>query len=228
MGIIKNLLHKFGITRNNLLWITLKNVVSEWILQPYLNQKQRETIVKSGDPVRYGNLLLSIEQLKKENISGSIAECGVYQGKLSKFLSENLPERKLFLFDTFEGFDERDSDSQNDKRFTDTSVTKVLNFIGNKDNIIVKKGYFPESATGLEEEKFAMVIIDFDKYGPTVAALNIFYPLLSTGGFIFVHDYSSPESNWACSRALDEFLIDKPERAILLPDAWGTALFRKV
>lgn len=228
MGIIKNLLHKFGITRNNLLWITLKNVVSEWILQPYLNQKQREIIVKSGDPVRYGNLLLSIEQLKKENISGSIAECGVYQGKLSKFLSENLPERKLFLFDTFEGFDERDSDSQNDKRFTDTSVTKVLNFIGNKDNIIVKKGYFPESATGLEEEKFAMVIIDFDKYGPTVAALNIFYPLLSTGGFIFVHDYSSPESNWACSRALDEFLIDKPERAILLPDAWGTALFRKV
>ncbi|MFY8161385.1 MAG: TylF/MycF/NovP-related O-methyltransferase [Candidatus Kapaibacteriota bacterium] len=228
MGLIKNWLYSLGISKTNFRWLILKKVAFDWFLQPYINQKQRELIIKSGDPVRYGNLQLSIEQLKKENISGSIAECGVYKGKLSKYLHTMMPERKLFLFDTFAGFDQRDEESQGDNRFQDTSEQSVLNYIGNTKDVIVRKGYFPETAIGLENERFAFVMIDFDKYEPTVAALNLFYPLMSKGGFIFIHDYSSPESNWACSRALDEFLVDKPEKAILIPDAWGTALFRKI
>ena len=35
-------------------------------------------------------------------------------------------------------------------------------------------------------------------------------------------------SDWACSRALNEFLSGKPEKPILIPDAWGTALLRKI
>jgi O-methyltransferase len=43
-----------------------------------------------------------------------------------------------------------------------------------------------------------------------------------------MHDFNNPESNWAISRAADEFLRDRPERPIEIPDEWGTALFRKV
>jgi O-methyltransferase len=185
-------------------------------------------LIGTGDPVRYTTLFLSFEQISKEGISGSLAECGVYKGTLSKFIHKVFPNRRLFLFDTFQGFDLRDSETRDDERFRDTSEESVMRYVGNAHNVIIRKGYFPGTAFGLEEERFAFVMIDFDKYEPTLAALKIFYPLVNPGGFIFVHDYSSPESDRACSRALDEFLSDKPEKPILIPDAWGTALLRKL
>jgi O-methyltransferase len=217
-----------GISRSNLRWLRIRNFAENWFLKPYITQAQRKKLITTGDPVRYGSLFLSIEELIKTNIEGSLAECGVYRGETSKFIHEMLPDRKLFLFDTFSGFNIRDSDTENDNRFKDTSEQTVLDYIGDTQNILIRKGYFPETANGLEENKFAFVMIDFDKYEPTLAALKLFYPLMSKNGFIFVHDYSSHESNWACSRALNEFLSDKPEKPILIPDSWGTAVFRKV
>jgi O-methyltransferase len=185
--------------------------------------------VSSDDPVRYGTLILALGQITDADVPGDLAECGVYQGYLSKFLHEEMPNRKLHLFDTFAGFDNRGLDgASSDIRFRDTSEAQVLTRIGDVKNIAVHKGYFPETAVGLEDERFAFTMIDFDKYEPTLAALDFFYQRTSPGGFIFVHDYNNPESDWACSKALNEFLADKPENAILIPDAWGTALFRKV
>lgn len=71
-------------------------------------------------------------------------------------------------------------------------------------------------------------MIDFDKYDPTMAALSFFYDRVNPGGYVFVHDYNSPESGWACSKALNLFLKDKPEKPIGLPDAGGSAVFRKL
>jgi O-methyltransferase len=42
-----------------------------------------------------------------------------------------------------------------------------------------------------------------------------------------MHDFNNPESDRAISRAATEFLADKPERLIEIPDEWGSALFRK-
>lgn len=216
-----------GITKGNLLWFFTKYIFSKLLMVPYLSQKQRKSIVTTGDPIRFGTIYLSLEQISKNQIPGSLAECGVYKGRLSKFLHENLPDRRLYLFDTFQGFDSRDSNVGKDNRFKNTSEESVLNNIGDSKNVVIRKGYFPDTATGLEKERFAFVMIDFDKYDPTYAALEFFYPRMNKDGFIFVHDYSSSESDWACSRALNTFLADKPEKLILLPDAWGTALFRK-
>jgi O-methyltransferase len=206
----------------------MNKYAAEWFLRPYFSKEQRKSILI--DPVRYGNFLLSIEQIQKEKIPGAFAECGVYRGYVSKFLHETAPDRKLYLFDTFEGFDNRDLDSKEfeDNRFRDTSEETVLRYIGNRENVIIRKGYFPDTTVGIVDEKFSLVILDFDKYNPTMAALEFFYPLVSSGGFMFMHDYSSPESNWACSKAFNEFLIGKPEKPILIPDSWGTAIIRKI
>jgi O-methyltransferase len=217
-----------GITFGGVAWLFMQWIMSRWFLVQYLSKSQRHMIGLRGDPVRYGTLYLSLEQISKNNIPGAFAECGVYKGKLSKFLHEMLPDRRLFLFDTFRGFDSRDTNTLSDARFQDTSQEGVLRSIGDTRNIVIRKGFFPETALGLEEERFAFVMIDFDKYEPTLAALEFFYPRTHKNGFIFVHDYSSSESDWACSKALDEFLADKPEKPVLIPDAWGTALFRKV
>jgi len=87
-----------------------------------------------------------------------------------------------------------------------------MNAIGDMNNIIIRKGYFPETAKGLESEMFSFVMLDLDLYKPTLAGLEFFYPRVKAGGYIFAHDYNSPESDHAVSRAMNEFLKDKPEK----------------
>lgn len=126
-----------------------------WLMQPHLSQVQRDLLVGTGDPIRYGTLLLAFEQVAKDQIPGSLAECGVYQGRLSKFIHDIVPDRRLFLFDTFQGFDPRDPSARGDDRFRQTSEQRVLGYIGSTENISVRKGYFPETSVGLEDERFA-------------------------------------------------------------------------
>ena len=46
---------------------------------------------------------------------------------------------------------------------------------------LFKKGYFPESAHGIDE-KFAFVSLDLDLYKPTLEGLRFFYPKMIKGG----------------------------------------------
>lgn len=48
----------------------------------------------------------------------SIAEGGVFQGDFAKEINRCFPNNKLFLFDTFEGFDERDTKKEHDNGFS--------------------------------------------------------------------------------------------------------------
>ena len=71
-------------------------------------------------------------------------------------------------------------------------------------------------------------MLDLDLYKPTKTALEFFYPKVWGGGYIVAHDYNSPESNWAVSRAVDKFIKDKAEKIIEIPDEWGSVVIRKI
>jgi O-methyltransferase len=187
-------------------------------------------VVDSGDPARYASLALACTTLEQEGIAGEFAEVGVYRGATSRFLAACAPGRTLHLFDTFQGFAQRDREPENagDRRFQATSEDTVRRALGAAANAVIHAGYFPATTKGLEDTRFAFVLLDLDVYAPTLAGLEFFYPRLASGGYCFVHDYNSPESNRACRRALTEFLAGKPERVIELPDTWGSAVFRKV
>jgi O-methyltransferase len=184
----------------------------------------------SGDPARYASLALACATLEQEGIAGEFAEVGVYRGATSRFLAACSPGRTLHLFDTFQGFAQADREPENagDRRFQATSEDTVRRALGAAANAVIHAGYFPATTKGLEDTRFAFVLLDLDVYAPTLAGLEFFYPRLASGGYCFVHDYNSPESNRACRRALTEFLAGKPERVIELPDTWGSAVFRKV
>ena len=184
----------------------------------------------SGDPARYASLALACATLEREGIAGEFAEVGVYRGATSRFLSACAPGRTLHLFDTFHGFaaGDREPENANDARFQATSEATVRRALGAAANAVIHPGYFPATTKGLEDTRFAFVLLDLDVYAPTLAGLEFFYPRLARGGYCFVHDYNSPESNRACRRALTEFLDGKSERVIELPDTWGSAVFRKV
>jgi O-methyltransferase len=189
---------------------------------PTFSREYAREVESSYDAVRVAGIGLALETIRRSEIQGSLAELGVYRGETSRLLHRLAPQRPLYLFDTFSGFPEKD-----DGRFQDTAEEIVLRNIGDRRGVIIKKGVFPATASGLEHETFAFVMLDADRYQVTFDGLQFFYPRLSPGGFIFIHDYNSPESDHAVSRAVDAFFADKPEWPVELPDRAGSVVIRK-
>lgn len=187
-----------------------------------------ESIAVSDDYFRYATLGLALARLRTEAIPGAIAEVGVWRGETSAFLHRVAPERRLFLFDTFEGFPQSDLPPGTvDTRFQDTSAAGVAHRVGHDPNVILTPGYVPDSLAAAAGETFAFVLLDLDLFEPTRASLEFFYPRLSPGGYLVVHDYNNDESDRACQRALDSFLASRSERLVELGDVWGSALIRR-
>jgi O-methyltransferase len=188
-----------------------------------------DSIATSDDYFRYATLGLAVTRVLDEDVAGAFAEVGVWRGETSAFLHRLAPHRQLYLFDTFSGFPDSDlPEGATDHRFRDTSEEAVRSRVGSADNVVLRPGYVPDTLAGLEDERFAFVLLDLDLLDPTRASLEFFYPRLSPGAYLVMHDYNNAESDWACKRAMDDFLRDKPERLIELGDVWGSALIRRV
>jgi len=187
-----------------------------------------ESIATSDDYFRYATLGLALERLRTERIAGALAEVGVWRGETSAFLHRVAPERRLYLFDTFEGFSDKDLPAGSaDSRFRDTSAEAVRGRVGPSQNVVLVPGHVPGTLERVAGERFAMVLLDLDLYEPTRASLEFFYPLLEPGAYLVMHDYNNSESDWACKRAFDAFLERRRERIVELGDVWGSALIRK-
>ncbi len=192
---------------------------------PTYSKDTARRIATTTDRVRFASLALALESIQRDEVPGALAELGVWRGVTSSFIHSLLPHRSLYLFDTFAGFAGEDG---TDDRFRDTSVELVRHTIGDCSNVIFRVGIFPETALGLESENFSFVLLDADKYEPTMAGLNFFYPRVARGGYIFLHDYNSKDLEPGVSKAVGEFLKGKPERVIEIPDVWGSGVFRKI
>ena len=161
---------------------------------------------------------------------GAFVEVGVYRGGSAWHLAALAREqrRALHLFDTFSGFPAGDllvesgeAATYTPDNFADTSVESVLKNISGNHNIIIHQGYFPDTVSGFASP-VALVNMDLDLYNPTKAGLEFFYPLLSPGGIIFIHDYNY---KWpGIIRAVDDFMTTIPENLIHLPDIDGTVM----
>jgi len=184
------------------------------------------------DKVRFYNFWFQIERLKKDNIPGAFAELGVYKGETAKIIHEMDVSRRLHLFDTFEGFSKEDLKFESSKdekyspsNFSDANLISSKKFIKGNSNVFFYQGYFPETTKGLVEEKFALVHLDADLYKPTIAALEYFYPRLSPGGVIIIHDFNH---TWdGINKAIDEFLISIPECKMEIADWQGSVMIVK-
>jgi len=187
---------------------------------------------KYSDKIRFFNWWLQVERLKKQEVNGCFAELGVYKGGSARILHLMDPTRRFHLFDTFEGFPPRDLEKETGKaatytpqNFGDTSIEKARMHINGNDNITFHTGYFPGSAKELENEVFSLVNMDADLFNPTKAGLEFFYPRLSPGGVILVHDYND---NWpGIVKAVDDFSGGIPESPVLIPDLEGTVMIIK-
>lgn len=145
------------------------------------------------------------------NLSGSVAEVGVYQGDFAKHINRIFPESTLYLYDTFQGFQTEDlrleecqAHAEAYAHYANTAVRTVLDKLPHADRAVVREGFFPDTATG-EDDGYVFVNLDADLYAPTRAGLEFFWPRLIPGGEIFVHDFFAPDFT-GVKKAVTEFM----------------------
>ncbi len=186
------------------------------------------------DKVQHGMTQLISQEVHQCNIEGAVAELGVFRGFNACVMNHFFPDRKLYLFDTFNGFDPRDlkADEQlgyNTRgydNFSDTSIDLVMSKMSHKENVIVRQGWFPESAVGLEGESFCFVSIDADLYQPIYQGLHWFYQRLARGGYIVIDDF-----NWGdypgAKKAVQDFSREVGVSYIPMPNTTGSVVIGK-
>lgn len=189
--------------------------------------------ISGNDYVRIASLELMAKEIGRNEVSGNVAELGVYRGEFASLINSAFPTRKLYLFDTFEGFSKEDIKkevaekySSGEQDFSDTSVEMVLGKMEYRENCIVRKGWFPKTAVGLEDERFAFVSIDADLFEPIYEGLVFFYPRLQQGGAIFIHDFNNREYKGS-AQAVRKYSRERGVPYFLLPDECGSAVILK-
>jgi O-methyltransferase len=77
------------------------------------------------------------------------------------------------------------------------------------------KGFFRDTLARHAERRFSFVHLDCDIYESYKECLEFFYSRTSRGGIVLFDEYKDPR--WpGCTKAIDEFLADKPEKPVLV------------
>lgn len=180
-------------------------------------------------------------RLDELGVEGAIADLGAYRGDISWQLNAMMPERKLYLFDTFTGYDERDIAKEQQLQLSEAQAgtyslssnelehlnERILGRMPYADMVEIRSGWFPETAFDLEDEKYAMVHIDTGLYAPTYSGIQYFFPRMSKGGVILVSGYTNGKSQSVCQAVRD--LEEKYGAFLIAPlcDIAGTIMIMR-
>lgn len=129
------------------------------------------------------------------HIPGHVWECGVYRGgtaaMFARMLAEAASDKRLFLFDTFDGMPATDPDKDRHRQgdFADTSLEAVRAYVGQPERCVFRPGWIPATFQGLEAECIAFAHIDVDIHQSVLDCLGFIWPRLSVGGFVVLDDY---------------------------------------
>lgn len=179
----------------------------------------------------------SVKYIVEHNIPGDIVECGVWKGgsmmAVARTLMENRStDRKLYLFDTFEGMTEPTEFDRNYKGEVASDFLEILNREGlkwaycpleevkrsmrltgyNESNVCYVKGRVEETIPAFAPERIALLRLDTDWYESTYHELVHLYPRLSVGGVLIVDDYGHWEG---ARRAVDQFMKEQNLKLLL-------------
>jgi Macrocin-O-methyltransferase (TylF). len=163
-----------------------------------------KTIYQEPDEIE----TLHLELRKIKNVEGDLTEVGVWKGGSAKIIREIIPDKTLYLFDTFTGIpdDVIEEDKPHGQYFgacqADESFVQELKL----PNTIIVKGVFPETSDIIKDKKFSFVHIDVDIYKATKDSLEFLFPKLVQEGTMIIHDYPMYAG---VKRAVDEYFLDK-------------------
>ena len=154
-----------------------------------------------------------------DKIQGDVAEVGVYKGGSANLICEanenrileSKSYREIHLFDTFSGLPEvQDKEIFYKGQYIGNSI-KVRKLLAEYINVNIYEGVFPETAEPIKNRVFSFVNLDVDISQSVKDGLEFFYPRMSRGGAILIHDYSTSQE---IKDVVDGFFKEKPEPII--------------
>lgn len=179
-------------------WLTDK------IFSKLYNKIRDNTLI---DRNRCYALYLLMEQVEK--IEGNVLEVGTWRGGTAGIFTTSLPNKTVYLADTFKGVvKSAEWEHYKDKAHDDTSEQLVRDFLS-KDlgvtNYDILMGIFPED-TGhkVDAERFAFVYLDVDVYESTKDAFNYVWDKVTPGGIIAFDDYGMTSACAGIKKFIDE------------------------
>lgn len=180
-------------------------------------------------PERILALKESVEYIVKHNIPGDIVECGVWKGGSIMVVAKTLmsleqADKKLYLFDTYEGMSDP---NEFDIEHTGLTATELLDDADinnsestwcyapidevkksvystgyNKSNIHFIKGKVEDTIPINAPESISILRLDTDFYESSMHELVHLFPRLTSGGVLIIDDYGY----WQGQRkAVDEY-----------------------
>ena len=206
------------------------------ILFPAHLVRQNPTVIHALSPrdlendyVRLATLELLCRRL--EDVPGACGELGVYKGAFARCINALMPRRKLYLFDSFDGFEPGEAAREvGSEAFLaahrNTNAQMVIASMPHPEQVEAKIGFFPGTAAGLEE-CFCLVSLDADFEETTLEGLRYFWPRMSSGGYLLLHDYTSNLTGIAAAVAEFESELERKLPAFPLCDIGGSLVLYK-
>jgi hypothetical protein len=159
------------------------------------------------------------------DIEGDIVECGVGPGhSLMSFaflVKDELKGRKLWGFDSFEGFpepSEEDRSTRNPKKgdWGGTSIADVLTLLSEagldshfiNTQVTLVQGFFQQSLLKYRGRSIALLHIDVDLYQSYLTVLESLYPRVAEGGVVLFDEYLATMDHLkfpGAQKAIDEY-----------------------
>lgn len=199
----------------------LFSMIELWTMGFYHDKKKikfLKNIIKEDSPLllKPSEIFMIYSLAKNQrSVEGDYVEVGVFKGVTAKAICDVKGDKKLYLFDTFEGLPEVDKmDSMFKKGMFSASYEHVKKKLSEYNNVFVYKGMFPQDTGDIVKNKrFSFVHLDVDIYESTKNCLEFFYFKMPSDGILISHDYHAE----GVKRAFDDFFKDKPENIIELP-----------
>ena len=170
-----------------------------------------------------------LQQLMRliDMVPGDTAECGVFEGAGSYLMCRaNAASLKFnrwhHVFDSFEGLSQ--PVAVDGAYWQQGDMTRGEDIV--RENLAefsalqIHKGWISKRFADVANKLFAFVHIDVDLYQPTLESIRFFYERMNPGGIILCDDYGFLTCPGA-TQAVSEYLSDKPEAMVALPDGGG-------
>jgi len=164
-------------------------------IKHFNNIKKDPTIINDS---QISFLVLYLLEAINNKIEGDVVELGCYVGESSKYLQKTIVEtctdKKLYVYDSFEGLPPLSKYEENtgwtEGGLTTTEDVLKENFINNFLPLpTITKGWFKDIKDNQLPEKICFAFLDGDFYDSIYDSLNKVYDRVSEDGYIFIHDY---------------------------------------
>jgi len=143
---------------------------------------------------------------------GALIEIGTYKGGGALHLSNCCPNRKIYICDSFQGFEKIDTKLDGlfkHDMFRNTSEIRVDLLFKNKTrNYEICAGFFPSSCMEKKMVPISFAHVDVDVYKATKETLDYLAPLMLPHSMIVIDDYLRNADGVV--QATHEFLAKHP------------------